>query len=374
MKKILVSVFIFMFASCSRNREVSNDLKKELEVIRTKYSLPSLAAVIVNAQGTTEIAATGKRAFDHEESVTIHDRYHLGSNTKSITATLLARLIEKGHFQWGDTLSDVFEDYDIHRGIRSVSLESLLRHTGGVTDAIPKSYPVLWKKFYEMQGKEEPMAQRSLIAEAVLKDKPMFKTGVKSNYSNAGITLVGHALEKKLGISYENLLNREIFTPLDMRSCGLGAPGVKSKIDEPRGHIIYQNKLYSVPPGSRADNPDAIAPASKVHCSVVDWGKYIRNHLVGSKVDSSFLKKSSYNKLHSSLSNGIYALGWLRQETPWDSKKKGMFHSGSNTMNYAEMWFSSDDNIGIGVVTNTGTAEAMKAVREVVKSVIEKRL
>ena len=42
--------------------------------------------------------------------------------------------------------------------------------------------------------------------------------GSKIEYSNVGVALLGHALELRAGVSYEELLRRRIFEPLAMTS------------------------------------------------------------------------------------------------------------------------------------------------------------
>lgn len=291
-----------------------------------------------------------------------------------MTAMLFAKEVEKGNFSWGSSIEDAFPIYTINESLKNVKLEALLRHKGGITNNIVKSYPSLWKKFFKMQGVEKPIEQRTLLSKKVLNDAPVFKPNSKSNYSNVGIVLVGHALELNFSKQYEELIKDELFNSLGMDTCGFGAAGSSTIVDQPRGHVIYEGKLYSVPPTPTADNPDAVAPAGKVHCSLADWGKYIANHLKGTHSGTKYLGRASYKKLHTPLKNDIYGLGWLELEAPWDKNKKAIFHNGSNTMNYAEMWFSSEDNIGIGVVTNIGNADGQKAVRDAVTKVLKRKL
>lgn len=379
-KTLFVFIFAINFLSCSSARNISSVenesivLREELEGIRAKFNLPSLAAVLVDKDKIVEIAATGKRAFDHPETVTVNDIYHLGSNTKSMTAMLFAKEVEKGSFAWESKVEDAFPSYSTHRRLKPVTLEALLRHKGGVTNNTIKSYPKLWQKFYKMQGVDKPIEQRVLLSKRVLNDEPLFKPNTKSNYSNVGVSLVGHAMELSSAKAYEELLRNDLFRALEMDSCGFGAPGSSTVVDQPRGHTIYDGKLYSVPPTATADNPDAVAPAGKVHCSLVDWGKYIKHHLKGALFGTKYLDKESFKKLHTPLKGDIYGLGWLKLKAPWDKKKEAIFHNGSNTMNYAEMWFSPDENIGIGVVTNIGNTDGQQGVREAVIKVLQARL
>jgi CubicO group peptidase (beta-lactamase class C family) len=55
----------------------------------------------------------------------------LGSITKSITATMIARLVESGQLKWTDTIGERFPDASIHGDWKPVTLQQLLTHTSG---------------------------------------------------------------------------------------------------------------------------------------------------------------------------------------------------------------------------------------------------
>ena len=57
-----------------------------LEPIRQKYGLPSLAGAIVTSKGLIAIDAVGVRKSGTTVPVTADDMWHLGSDTKSMTA------------------------------------------------------------------------------------------------------------------------------------------------------------------------------------------------------------------------------------------------------------------------------------------------
>lgn len=341
---------------------------KKLEKIQMKYSLPSLTAIVLDQDSTIVSAAVGKRAVDHKNKVTIKDKYHLGSNTKSMTAVLLAKLIERGEFQWADTIGDHFSHVKVHEKYKNVTLEQLLRHKGGTTSSLPASYPTLWREFFTLQQSGIVEKQRELLAHQVLTDEPKFQTGKNSNYSNAGISLVGRAIEKKFKESYETLLEKLVFSELGMDSCGFGTPKESVPYSHPRGHMVNAEKISSIQPGAMSDNPDAISPAGKVHCSITDWGKYIQEHLKGSLGSSEYLSRKSFAKLHTPLKNEQFALGWLSVKA---GSNKALFHNGSNTMNYAEMYVLPYDNLAIGIVTNIGNQKAKVAVQKLGQWIIK---
>ncbi len=69
------------------------DVSSLLEPIRMEFDLPALAGSIVSASGTLAVGATGQRTRGGNDPVSIDDRWHLGSCTKAMTATLVALLV-----------------------------------------------------------------------------------------------------------------------------------------------------------------------------------------------------------------------------------------------------------------------------------------
>src|SRR5208283_5438602 len=86
------------------------DSAQALEVIRKKHDLPALAVVVVKDGQICDRAAVGIRKSGESTPVTTNDVFHIGSCTKSMTATLTARLIEDGKLRWDTTIADVFPE------------------------------------------------------------------------------------------------------------------------------------------------------------------------------------------------------------------------------------------------------------------------
>ncbi|WP_367291904.1 serine hydrolase [Laspinema palackyanum] len=81
------------------------NLQSILESIQPTYKLPALAVALVTSEGMSAIAAVGDRKYGSGIPLTVGDRFHLGSCTKVITATLMGILLETGTtLQWQTTL------------------------------------------------------------------------------------------------------------------------------------------------------------------------------------------------------------------------------------------------------------------------------
>lgn len=341
-------------------------LEEKLIEIRERHRLPGLAVLIQRTGESTTVSAIGVRKLGDPTPVTVNDKWHLGSDTKAMTATLAALLVEEKKLQWSSTISEVLPNWkDINPAYARVTLEALLSHRGGLPANVPEE---TWKK---VATPKKPAKERSKAAHEGLRLAPANEAGVYA-YSNIGYMVVGVMIERVTGLSWETALKKRVFEPLEMTSCGFGAPASAGKVDQPWAHELQGNALVPVLPGPGSDNPPALGPAGTVHCSLTDWAKFAELHLKGERGEkTALLSPQSMAKLHTAPPDGIYALGWGVAERSWAGGKV-LSHDGSNTMFYASAWLVPAKNLVFLVATNSGDDTAEKAVHEVVASLVDR--
>jgi CubicO group peptidase (beta-lactamase class C family) len=342
-------------------QESSTNLNAILEPIRDEFKLPALAAVVVKDGNIAARGAVGLRKAGSDVAVTIGDKFHIGSCTKSMTATLAAMLVEEGKLTWQTKFADVLPEAarSMHPDYRAITLEQLLAHRAGVPH---KADPDAWAEAWKLRG--TPTQQRLKFIRAVLAKPPEAPPGTKLIYSNQGYTAVGAMLEKLAGRAWEDLMREKLFAPLGMTSAGFGAPATVGKTDQPWGHIWFLWRAKSVPPGPQADNPPAIGPGGTVHCTLDDLAKYAAFHLRAGRGQPALLKPASFEKLHTPPAGQEYAFGWIVCNRGW-AGGEALTHNGSNTMFYTVMWLAPRKQFAILVATNIGgkgTAEGCDRV------------
>jgi len=331
-------------------QEASTNLNAILEPIRDEFKLPALAAVVVKDGNITARGAVGLRKAGSDVAVTIGDKFHIGSCTKSMTATLAAMLVEEGKLTWQTKFADVLPEVagSIHPDFRGITLEQLLAHRAGVPQ---KPDPAAWAEAWKLRG--TPTQQRLEFIRAVLAKPPEAPPGTKHIYSNQGYTAVGAMLEKLTGRAWEDLIRERLFAPLGMTSAGFGAPATIGKTDQPWGHLWLSWRAKPIPPGPDADNPPAIGPGGTVHCSLDDLARYAAFHLRAGRGQPALLKPASFEKLHTPPAGQDYAFGWIVCKRDW-AGVEALTHSGSNTMFYTVMWLAPRKQFAILVATNIG--------------------
>jgi CubicO group peptidase (beta-lactamase class C family) len=337
------------------------DLGPVLAPIIARSHVPGAAAVVVRGNTIVAEGAAGVRRSGSPEPITIGDSFQLASCTKAMTATLCAMLVDEGKLSWDRTLAQAFPELKdkMHEQYRAVTLEQLLTHRAGMPGDITKD-PV-WAKLWAYHG--PPMGSRKLLLENVVIKAPEAPPGEKYIYSNTGFSIAGYMAERATNKSWEDLMREKLFKPLDMKSAGFGAPGMKNTLSEPRGHTTEGKP---VEPGPAADNPAGIGPGGIVHCTIGDWAKFVRLHLAEKKL----LKPETFKKLHTPV--GTYAMGWSVTQRGW-AKGPVLTHTGSNTMWYCVVWASPADNFAVLVMCNQYGDNATKACDEAAWSIIQSR-
>lgn len=346
------------------------DLNGLLEPIRRKYDLPALSAAIVTSQGLTARGAVGVRRYGDPTPVTVDDQFHLGSDTKAMTATLLALLVEDGTLSWDMTLAQALPKLAsrMNPAYRKVTLEQLLAHRAGFSaDTAPAGKTLM--DLHALTG--SPTDQRRAYARLILAEPPAAAPGSRQIYSNRSYAVAGLIAEEAAGRPWEKLMQDRLFTPLGMTSCGFGAMGTAGQIDQPWQHVLSGGRHQAIGPGPNSDNPTAIAPAGLVHCSLADWGKFISAHLRGEQGQAGLLTAADFKKLHAS-PYGDYGFGWILTDRPWAGGRV-LTHTGSNTMNVAVVWMAPLKDFAVLVATNQGGPEAEKACDETAGAMIQDR-
>jgi CubicO group peptidase (beta-lactamase class C family) len=365
----------------------ASDLSQSLEAIRKRHDLPALAVVVTKGGEICARGAVGVRKLGDPTPVTTNDLFHIGSNTKAMTATLAGKLIDDGKLRWGTTIGEVFPELKgkMNKDYETVTLEQLLTHRGGAPAAAPSK---AWQRAWQQTG--APIEQRAEFVEAVVAEAPAAKPGTRYIYSNQGYAIAGTMIEKVAGAPWEESITEKLFKPLGMSTAGFGAPGTPGKVDQPWGH----KSGSPAPTPSQGDNPPAIAPAGRVHCSLDDLARFTIFHMTpprpGDLLRPETLARLQtppppptgsdeagfFELLHRVLARfntgifGVYVGGWKVLPRRW-AGGNALMHAGSNTMWFVVEWLAPAKRFSVVVGTNIAGLKARKACDEVAQQMIQ---
>ena len=332
-----------------RTRSVDRSIVKYLTGPVEEDKSPGLIAAIIDEAGVRAAASAGVRKQGSSEELTVDDQVHIGSNTKAMTSTMLATLVEDGTFinGWETTISEVFPELvdEIHPDYRAVTLWQLVSHTGGMARNAQNWFT----------------PSRYTIIQGALANPPAGPIG-EFLYSNLGYMVAGAMAETLTGKSWETLMEERLFTPLGMYSAGFGAPNTPNEVDQPWGHKRDAGNSW-VP--SQIDNPVAVGPAGTVHVSIADWAKFIQLWFPNS--EPKILDRETLDTLITPRS-GYYAAGWYAVSRSW-AADLALNHTGSNTYWFSNLWAAPNRERAYVAVTNSAESD-LDQTREMLDSII----
>jgi CubicO group peptidase (beta-lactamase class C family) len=374
-----------------------------------------MVAAVLRGERIIAQGAAGVRKRGTAERITLDDRFHLGSCTKAMTATLVAMLVEEGRLNWTSTLGELFADTvkPMHPAWEKVTLRQVLAHRSGlpfdpdglvrVFNLCRAPYASLRSGPESMRSSEETLPQQRLeIARQALSRPPGIPPGTKYWYSNVGYILAGAVLEHLTGRAWEDLMRERLFQPLGIRTGGFGQPGTAGKTDQPWGHSSVIGKPLD--PGSPAAQfPLYYGPAGLAHMTITDWAKFIGLHLRGDPANphcqAALLKLDTFAELHAvapatTYSKGwaihgiillvtgdaapavtycagwfISTAGWAKGTRPGDTGRR-LWHGGSNGISHSLVCIAPEIDFAVLVACNRGLDIAFWKTCQAVRALI----
>ncbi|MGO8675815.1 MAG: serine hydrolase domain-containing protein [Limisphaerales bacterium] len=362
--------------------------------------------------------ASGVRKRGTAERTTLGDRFHLGSSTKAMTATLVAMLVEEGKLNWTTTLGELFADTvkPMHPAWEKVTLRQVLAHRSGLPfnpDGLVRVFNLFRAPYASLRTGPELMRpprsrlgtvpqQRLEIARQALWRPPGIPPGTKYWYSNEGYILAGAVLEHLTGRAWEDLMRERLFQPLGISTGGFGPPGTAGKTDQPWGHSSFVGK--PIDPGSPAAQfPLYYGPAGLAHMTITDWARFIALHLRGDPANPhcqpALLKLDTFAELHAvapttPYSNGwvmrgvtrlvtgdagpavTYRAGWFISTSSWAKGSQAgdigrrLWHGGSNGISHSVVCIAPEIDFAVLVACNRGLDIALWKTRQAARALI----
>lgn len=351
---------------CGFVPEGVENLQAMLEPMRKAQHLPALAAAVVSPDKLLALGVVGVRASTYPTRACTNDAFHLGSDSKAMTAVVIAKLIEQQKLSWQLRIRDVFGDIEgLKPAYADVTLEELLAHRAGFPPD-PGLLPMS-----EMRKLKGPLiAQRKLYVARALQETPINQPGSSFAYSNIGYVVAAAIAEHVTQHPWEDLMREYVFEPLHMKNAGFGATARDYQLDGPWPHNMSTGAPEPEVSGPNVDNPRVMAPAGGIHVAIEGWARFVSDMLAGLEGHGQLLEAKSYQELFTPPFDGDYAHGWIRVTRRY-ADGYAFMHAGSNTINYALAWLLPKKRLAIIVATNAGGGHTFESCDAVVAALIK---
>jgi len=296
-----------------------------------------LAVGLVNEKGT-QIAGYGHVSEQNAAPPTGDTVFEIGSISKVFTGLMLAEMAEEHVVQLDEPVQKLLGDSLLvpKRGEREITLVDLATHTSG----LPR-----------MPANFSPKEQANPYADYTVEQMARFVSGYKlprdpgtrSDYSNLGFGLLGHALALKSGMSYEALLRKQVCEPLGMGD-------TRITLDDARQARLAQGHDADGDAVANWDLP-TLAGAGAIRSTTADMLKFLAANAGVTKtpIDPAIAASHVVHFKSPSRSNDV-ALAWqVRKDGSlvWHNGQTGGYHSFAG--------FSPEKRAGVIVLCNTAT-------------------
>ncbi len=192
------------------------------------------AVVLMRNQEMEYAQAFGTRTLGKNDPITIDDNFRIGSNTKTMTGTVLLQLVQEGLLSLDDPVS-AFRD-DIPNG-ENIKISQLMDMSSGLFN-----YTEL-ESFNKLLD-DEPLKvwQPEELLALGIAGQPYFAPGEGFHYSNTNTVLFALIAEQLTGQSLGDLMRDRIFTPLGLTKTVFPAIADSALPDpHPQGYMYGTN-------------------------------------------------------------------------------------------------------------------------------------
>lgn len=353
-------------AQASRPVDRRTAIDSQLEAERVARHIPALSVGVVCGDALAYASAFGVADRATSRPATIQSVYRVASFTKVFTAALLVSLRDAGVVKLDDPVArhlpaEVSVPTD-PRGAPHITLRHLATHTSG----LPRVPDNLHPKAGDMYG---GYTTEQLYA-ALRTEKLDAPIGAAYAYSNFGMGLLGHALERAAGKPFETLLIERLFAPLGMNQTRINIS------PDARGDYATGYLMFSDTPAVEWDF-GCLAGCGAVASSVPDLARFVSLQFRAGEADVTPLSGGSLLEMHTPqrmLDGGKLGVGLGWHMLKDDQVGEVVWHNGGTFGHGSFVGFSPTRKLGVVILMNRGNVDGaadeigLWLLRDVVKN------
>jgi CubicO group peptidase (beta-lactamase class C family) len=279
--------------------------------------------------------------------------FHIGSNTKLFTWTAVMQLVEKGKLELGADVN-TYLDFRIPDAYpEPITLKHLMTHTAGFEN---RDIGML-----ALSPETVRPLGRWLATNIPARVRP---PGAEAGYSNYGVALAGHIVERAAGVPYERYVEQHLLGPLDMRRST-----VRRRVpphlapDAARGYVLEEGRFRE-----QQLSTYQVSPAGSIRATATDMAHFVAAHLQGGRYgEASILRPLTTRRMHETLFRPDPRLNGLAHGF-FEMDRNGVRivgHIGSAVpLYYSVLALLPDESVGLFVAYNGSEARPLTVENE----------
>jgi CubicO group peptidase (beta-lactamase class C family) len=319
------------------------------------YALESGAipgAVVVVVKNGKVLSQHGYGVSDVETGAHVDPERTLfrpGSVSKLFTWTAVMQLVEAGKIDFDADINQ-YLDFKVPSAGQPISMRNLLTHTPGFEESIKNL-------LYHDPARNQALGDylKAWVPEQV------FAPGTTPAYSNWGTALAGYIVERVSGQPFDDYIEQQIFSPLDMQDSSFRQPlPERLAAMMSKGYLEGQEK----PLEFEIIGP---APAGSLSATGADMAKFMIAHLQqGRYGDGQILQPETARQMHDTALDIIPPLNRMElgfYETNINGHRV-IAHGGDSRVFHSTLHLFLDKGVGLFLsVTGSGKAGASSKIR-----------
>ena len=342
MAALLLSVLAF--AGCAKEEPAAQQHFPTDDAIQTLIQsrvdegrAVGIVVGVLEADGSIRIFAAGD-AGPEAQSLGERSVFEIGSVTKVFTATLLADMVAMGKVAYDDPVAKFLPEGEVSvptRGGKEITLLDLATHRS----ALPRM-----PDNFTPDDASNPYADYTVEQlYAFLSNHELRRDiGTVVEYSNLGVGLLGHALARVNGSSYEELVRERILDPLDMNNTAI-------TLSDDMQHWLVKGHDQGGNVVSNWDIP-TLAGAGALRSDIRDMLKFISANTGSADSPLEEAMRNSHDVRASMSGNMDIGLNWIIM-TAGDDKL--IWHNGGTGGYHSFAGFDPNRGVGAVVLSNS---------------------
>ena len=342
-------------------------LDAQLDAAMKRYPLPGMAVGVVKDGEVVYRGTRGRLDVAHAQQVDSATMFKIASNSKAMTAALLGRLVDQGKLRWDDPVTKHLPDFRMQQEwvTREMQVRDLLIHNSGLPAGAGDL--MLWPEPNHFTRADVLHGMRYL--------KPKWSFRSRYAYDNTLYIVAGEVAAAVGGASYETLMQREVFAPLRLNRCRVGAWSRDAVGNVAQPHRLNDGSLEVVNRDSAEIPVSTMAAAGGVRCSLdnmLTWASmWLQPDRIGVQSDGKpWLSDAQRDAMWSSqqpmpLSSRMrrwdgshysaYGYGWRLSDVDGTAR---VAHTGTLSGMYSSFTLLPEKNVGIVLLINGDADEA----------------